>query len=103
MKTDPAKIKPLQDRVLVKKDEEPSVSKGGVALPDQSKGRPKTGVVLAVGPGKWSEHGAYLIPVGVKEGQRVLLAGYGVCPDPDDKMLALFDEKDLLAVAEGAT
>jgi chaperonin GroES len=100
-KLKPEQIQPLGDRVLIRKEDPDGVSAGGVYYPDQSKDRPRRGKVLAVGPGKPNDAGV-LIPVhhGVCVGAVVLFSTYGTYPDPDDKLLALFPEGELLAVVE---
>ncbi|MBI2370652.1 MAG: co-chaperone GroES [Deltaproteobacteria bacterium] len=68
------KIRPLQDRVIVKRIEEEEKTKGGIIIPDTAKEKPQEGLVVAVGPGK-SEDGKK-IPLDVKEGDRVLFSKY---------------------------
>ena len=69
------KIKPLQDRILVKRLEEKEVKKGGIIIPDTAKEKPIEGVVIAVGNGKVQKSGK-LRPVAIKEGDRVLIGKY---------------------------
>ena len=70
------KVRPLHDRVLVKRVENEEKSSGGIIIPDAAKEKPIEGVVAAVGPGKQDENGK---PVGlsVKKGDRVLFSKYG--------------------------
>jgi chaperonin GroES len=69
------KIRPLQDRIIVKRVEEEEKTKGGIIIPDSAKEKPQEGEVLAVGPGKVSEDGKK-IPMEVKVGDRVLFSKY---------------------------
>lgn len=68
-------IRPLYDRVLVKRVEEESRSKGGLFLPESAKEKPSEGVVLAVGQGRVNDKGE-VRPLVVKEGDRVLFGKY---------------------------
>jgi chaperonin GroES len=69
------KVKPLNDRVLVKRLEAKETVRGGIIIPDSAKEKPLEGEVVAVGPGRYDEHGK-LIPMSVKAGQRVLVGKY---------------------------
>jgi chaperonin GroES len=69
------KIKPLGDRILVKRVEGEEKSKGGIIIPDAAKEKPQEGKVIAVGKGKTTEDGK-LIPLEVKEGDRILFGKY---------------------------
>ncbi|MGE4651321.1 MAG: co-chaperone GroES, partial [Myxococcota bacterium] len=64
------KIRPLQDRLLVKRIDEEDTTKGGIIIPDTAKEKPSEGKVVAVGKGKVSEDGK-LTPLDVKKGDRV--------------------------------
>lgn len=68
------KIKPLGNRVLVKRSKA-QTSKGGILLPDTAQEKPREGQVLAVGPGKANESGQ-VEPLGVKVGDRILFGSY---------------------------
>ncbi|MBW2645506.1 MAG: co-chaperone GroES [Deltaproteobacteria bacterium] len=70
------KIRPLQDRILVKRLEEEDITKGGIIIPDSAKEKPAEGVVVAVGKGKVLENGTKL-PLEVKKGDRILFSKYG--------------------------
>lgn len=70
------KIRPLQDRILVKRLEEETKTKGGIIIPDTAKEKPAEGTVVAVGKGKISEDGN-VIPMELREGDRVLFSKYG--------------------------
>ncbi len=69
------KIRPLGDRILVKRIEEEEKSKGGIIIPDSAKEKPQEGQVVAVGKGKITEDGK-VIPLEIKEGDRVLFGKY---------------------------
>jgi chaperonin GroES len=69
------KLKPLNDRVLVKRLEETETSRGGIIIPDTAKEKPTEGKVIAVGPGKLNDEGKRM-PMEVKKGDRILLGKY---------------------------
>jgi chaperonin GroES len=69
------KVKPLNDRVLVKRIEEAQVTKGGIVIPDTAKEKPIEGRVIAGGPGKMSDAGNRM-SLQVKEGDRILFGKY---------------------------
>jgi chaperonin GroES len=69
-------IRPLEDRILVRADEGEETTVSGIVIPDTAKEKPQEGTVLAVGPGKRSDTGE-LIPVDVKEGDKVIYSKYG--------------------------
>ena len=68
-------LRPLYDRILVKRVEEKEQLKGGIIIPDSAKEKPQTGEVIAAGKGKRLENGA-LVPLDVKAGDRILFAKY---------------------------
>jgi len=68
-------IRPLHDRLIVKRLEEEEKTKGGIIIPDSAKEKPIEGKVIAVGEGKLNKHGKK-IPLGVKKGDRILFARY---------------------------
>ena len=70
------KIRPLQDRVVVKRQDEETTSAGGIVLPGSATEKPQQGEVVAVGPGKKSEDGKNT-PVDLKEGDHVVFGQYG--------------------------
>jgi len=70
------KIRPLQDRVIVKRLEEEGKTKGGIIIPDTAKEKPIEGIVVAVGKGKTAEDGK-LIKLDVKAGDKILFSKYG--------------------------
>ena len=94
------KIKPLGDHVLVEPAEEKEVKKGGIIIPDTAKEKPTEGIVRAVGPGKKEDDGK-VIPIEVKEGDRVLITKYGGTEVKlDGKEYKLLNNSDLLAIVE---
>jgi chaperonin GroES len=70
------KIRPLQDRVIVKRLPEEEKTKGGIIIPDSAKEKPQQGEVVAVGKGKVADDGK-LIKLDVKKGDRILFSKYG--------------------------
>jgi len=70
------KLRPLNDRILVKRVEEEEKTKGGIIIPDTAKEKPAEGKVVAVGNGKLGDDGKR-IPLEVKKGDRVLFGKYG--------------------------
>ena len=69
------KIKPLNDRVIVKRVEEEQKTAGGIIIPDTAKEKPQEGEVVAVGPGKRDDDGKHIV-LEVKEGDRILFGKY---------------------------
>ncbi len=69
------KIRPLQDRIIVRRVDEEETTKGGIIIPDTAKEKPQEGKVIAVGKGKANEDGK-LQPLDVKKGDKVLLSKY---------------------------
>jgi chaperonin GroES len=91
-------IKPLGDRVVVKRIEEEPKTKGGIVLPDTAKETPQKGKVLAVGTGRILENGQR-VPLEVKEGDIVVFAKYGGTEiEIDGEEYVILSERDLLAV-----
>jgi chaperonin GroES len=93
-------IRPLGNRVLVRRDEPEKQTPGGILLPDTAKAKPTKGVVLAVGPGKRRDDGTRDVP-DVSEGDTILFASYaaaGTDVTLDDEELVLLLEEDILAV-----
>ncbi|MBB83856.1 MAG: co-chaperone GroES [Deltaproteobacteria bacterium] len=94
------KIRPLQDRILVKRVDEEETTSGGIIIPDSAKEKPQEGQVVDVGPGKTNDNGSVTEP-GVKAGDRILFskyAGTDVNVDGDDHII--IREDDVLAVYE---
>jgi chaperonin GroES len=94
------KVKPLNDRVLVKRIEEVQVTKGGIVIPDTAKEKPIEGKVVAVGPGKMSDAGNRMT-LQLKEGDRVLFGKYaGTEIKVEGEEYLMMREEDILAVIE---
>ena len=95
------KIRPLQDRVIVKRLEEEEKTKGGIIIPDTAKEKPQEGKVIAVGKGKVTEDGK-LIPLDVKVGDKILFGKYsGTEIKIDGEEHLIMREEDILGVIEG--
>ena len=94
------RIRPLQDRVVVKRVAEETKTKGGLFIPDSAKEKPMEGEVLAVGLGKVSDDGTRTAPE-VKKGDRVLFAKYsGNEIKLDGEETLIVREDDILGVLE---
>jgi len=94
------KIRPLQDRVIVKRIEEEEKSKGGIIIPDTAKEKPQEGKVIAVGKGKVNEDGK-LTPLDVKVNDRILFGKYSgteINIDGDEHLI--MREEDILGIIE---
>jgi chaperonin GroES len=94
------KIRPLQDRILVRRLEEEETSKGGIIIPDTAKEKPSEGVVVAVGKGKVTEDGKKL-PLDVKKNNRILFGKYsGTDIKIEGEEYLIMREDDVLGVIE---
>jgi chaperonin GroES len=94
------KIRPLNDRLLVKRLAEEEKTAGGIIIPDSAKEKPAEGKVIAVGPGKTNDKGER-VALQVKAGDRVLFSKYGgtdVKLDGDDYLI--MREDDILGIIE---
>ncbi len=94
------KVRPLHDRILVRRIEEEEKTKGGLIIPDTAKEKPQEGKVIAVGKGRVSEDGK-LLPLDVHKGDRVLFtkyAGNEIEVGGDEHLI--IREDDVLAVFE---
>ena len=95
-----SKIRPLQDRVILKRVKEEEKSKGGIIIPDTAKEKPMEAEVVAVGKGKINEDGKQL-PLDVKKGDRILIGKYaGTEIKIDDEEHLILREDEVLAVVE---
>jgi chaperonin GroES len=96
------KIRPLQDRVIVKRLEEAvEKTKGGIIIPDTAKEKPQHGKVIAVGKGKLNDDGK-LTPLDVKVGDKILFGKYsGSEIKIDGEEHLIMREEDILGVVEG--
>ena len=93
------KVKPLEDRILVRPEEGEETTVSGIVIPDTAKEKPQEGTVLAVGPGKRSETTGDIIPVDVKEGDRVVYSKYGGTEiKVDGEELLILSARDVLAI-----
>ncbi len=94
-------IRPLHDRVIVKRLEEERTSSGGIVIPDTAAEKPMKGEVVAAGPGKWSDEGK-LRPLDVKAGDKVLFGKYsGTEVKVDGQDLVVMREDDIMGIIEG--
>ncbi|PKN77149.1 MAG: co-chaperone GroES [Deltaproteobacteria bacterium HGW-Deltaproteobacteria-10] len=94
------KIRPLQDRVIVKRLDEEQKTKGGIIIPDTAKEKPVEGKVIAVGKGKVADDGK-LIKMDVKEGDKILFSKYGGTEVKiDGQEYLIMREDDILGVIE---
>jgi chaperonin GroES len=94
------KIRPLHDRMLVKRVEEKDTRRGGIIIPDTAKEKPQEGKVVAVGNGKVTDEGKK-IPLDVKAGDRILFGKYsGNEVKIEDEEYLIFREEDVLAILE---
>jgi chaperonin GroES len=94
------KIRPLADKVLIKRLEAESVTKGGIVLPDSAKEKPRRGKVISVGDGKLLDNGKRS-DIQVKKGDIVLFTSYGGTEiKVDGEELLIMDESDIMAVLE---
>jgi chaperonin GroES len=91
-------VKPMHDRVLVKRLEEQEVKKGGIIIPDTAKEKPQEAEIIAVGKGRTTDEGK-VVPLQVKKGDRVLIGKYtGTDVTIDDEEYIILREDDILAV-----
>ena len=94
------KIRPLQDRVIVKRIAEEEKTKGGIIIPDTAKEKPQEGRIVAVGKGKVNENGK-IIPLDVKVNDRILFGKYsGSEINIDGEEHLIMREEDILGVIE---
>ncbi|MDP2798868.1 MAG: co-chaperone GroES [Deltaproteobacteria bacterium] len=94
------KIRPLQDRIVVKRLEEEDKTKGGIIIPDTAKEKPIEGKVIAVGNGKVMENGTR-VPLEVKAGDRILFGKYsGTEVKIDGEEHLIMREDDVLGIIE---
>ncbi len=94
------KVRPLKDRIIVKRLEEEEKTKGGIIIPDSAKEKPIEGKVTAVGDGKIDKNGKK-IPLEIKKGDKVLFAKYGgteIKIDGEEHLM--MKEEDVLAIIE---
>jgi chaperonin GroES len=94
------KIRPLHDRMLVKRVAEQDTRRGGIIIPDSAKEKPQEGKVIAVGKGKVTDEGKK-VPLDVKAGDRILFGKYsGNEVKIEGEEYVIFREEDVLAILE---
>ncbi len=94
------KIRPLHDRILVKRVEEETKTKGGIIIPDSAKEKPFEGEVISVGKGRKTEDGK-VVALDVKAGDRILFSKYaGSDIKIDDVEYLIMREEDVLGIIE---
>jgi chaperonin GroES len=92
------KIRPLQDRILVKRVDEEEKTSGGIIIPDTAKEKPQQGIVIAAGPGKADDSGK-IRPLDVKKGDKVLFGKYsGTEVNVDGEEHLIIREEDILGI-----
>ena len=97
------KVRPLHDRVLIKRLEEEKAAKGGIIIPDTAREKPMEGKVVAVGPGKTTDDGKRAA-LDVKAGDRILFGKYaGTEIKVDEQDYVIMREEEILAVFETAS
>jgi chaperonin GroES len=93
-------LRPLQDRIIVKRLEEETMTAGGIFIPETAKEKPQKGEVIAVGNGKKTEDGK-VIPIDVKKGDKVLFGKYaGTEIKIDGQEYLIMREDDILGIME---
>jgi chaperonin GroES len=94
------KLRPLQDRIIVKRMEEESKTAGGIFIPETAKEKPQKGEVIAVGNGKKTEDGK-VVPIDVKAGDKVLFGKYaGTEIKIEGEEFLIMREDDILGIME---
>ncbi len=101
MSTKKTKIRPLHDRVIVKREEEEQRSAGGIVIPDTAKEKPIRGIVVAIGAGRVLDNGD-IRALAVKVGDKILFGKYaGTEVKLDSDELLVLREEDIMGVIEG--
>ena len=94
------KLRPLQDRVIVKQSEAETKTASGIVLPDSAKEKPTKGKIISVGPGKFDDHGKRMA-LGVKAGDTVFYGKYsGTDIEVNGEKFVILRESDILGVLE---
>ncbi len=94
-------VRPLHDKILIKRIDAPQMTKGGIVIPDTVKEKPQEGKVVATGKGRILEDGK-VVPLVVKRGDRILFGKYGgteIKLEGEDYII--LDENEVLAIIEG--
>ena len=97
------KLRPLEDRIVVRTAEAEETTVSGLVIPDTAKEKPQQGEVLAVGPGRRTENTGELVPLGLEVGDTVVYSKYGgteITIDGED--LLILSSRDVLAKVESA-
>jgi chaperonin GroES len=95
------KVKPLGDKILVKRDEAGDRTESGIYLPESAKDKPRTGTIQAVGTGALNTETGERIPLSVKKGDKVIFSSYsGTEVKLDKDTLLIMAEADILAVID---
>jgi len=95
-------VRPLHDRIIIKRVEEKESIKGGIIIPDSAKEKPQEGLVIAVGNGKKTEEGK-VIPLDVKAGDRILFGKYsGTEIKLDNEEYLILREEEVLGILQAA-
>ncbi len=95
-----SKLRPLHDRVVIRRMEEENMTKGGIVLPDTATEKPSRGDIIAVGTGKLNDNGQ-VIPMAVKVGDKVLFGKYsGTEAELDGEKLIVMREDDIMAIIQ---
>ena len=94
-------LKPLGDRIVVRREDSPEKTAGGIVLPDSAKNKPQRGKVLAAGPGRLLKDGTRR-SLQVKEGDNVLFTAWAgdEFKDKNNQVILLMREEDVLAVVD---
>ena len=96
------KFTPLHDRILVRRVEEATTTRGGIIIPDSAKDKPQEGEVVSVGKGKINEDGK-VFPLDVKDGDRILFGKYaGTEIKIDGEDYLIMKEEEVLGILSGA-
>lgn len=100
-KSSKTSVRPLHDKILVKRDEAETKTSSGIFLPETSKDKPKTGIIEAVGDGALNTETGERIPLSVRKGDRVIFSSYaGTEVKLNDQELLIMSEDDILAVID---
>ncbi len=98
-----AKFTPLHDRILVRRVEEATTTRGGIIIPDSAKDKPQEGEVISVGAGRTNEEGK-TFALGVKEGDRILFGKYsGTEIKIDGEEFIIMKEDEVLGILTGTS
>jgi chaperonin GroES len=98
-----AKFSPLHDRILVRRVEEATTTRGGIIIPDSAKDKPQEGEVISTGKGKVNEDGK-VFPLAVKEGDRILFGKYsGTEIKIDGEEYIIMKEDEVLGILTGTS